>query len=146
MKKFGIFYRSDPDAFRAVKHGFSFPGFFLQWIWLVYKRMYVRGTLFFFAYILLGNLIYGMEKDASPLMYGLRVLIPILEHPPLIENEALRVSAGVFRTLAFGLIIGAFGNEWYRRSLIKRGFLHVTDVEAAGAKLALDHVRSAHTS
>jgi hypothetical protein len=142
MKKFGI-YRSDSDGFRAVKQGFSFPGLFLQWIWLVYKGLYVRGTLFFLAYILLGNLIYGMEKDASPLMYGLRVFIPILEHPPFIENEALRVSVGLFRTLAFGLIIGALGNEWYRKSLIKRGFLHVTDIEAARAKLAIDHVRSA---
>lgn len=140
MKKFGI-YRSDVDEFRAVKHGFSFPGLVLQWIWLVYKGLYVHGTLFFLAYILLGNLIYGMEKDASPLMYGLRVLIPILEHPPLIENETLRVSVGLFRTLAFGLIIGAFGNDWYRKKLLKRGFLHVTDVEAPGGKLAIEHAR-----
>ena len=115
-------------------------------MWLVYKGMYVRGTLFFLAYVLLGNLIYGMEKDANPLLYGLQVLIPILEHPPLIENETLRVSVGLFRTVAFGLIIGAFGNEWYRKNLLKRGFLHVTDVEAPEAKIAIEHTRNAQAS
>ena len=145
MKKFGI-YKWDVDEYRAVKHGFSFPGCVLQWIWLVYKGMYVRGTLFFLAYVLLGNLIYGMEKDANPLLYGLRVLIPVLEHPPLIENETLRVSVGLFRTVAFGLVIGAFGNGWHRKNLLKRGFLHVTDVEALKAKVAIEHARNVQTT
>lgn len=145
MKQFGI-HKRDVDEYRAVKHGFSFPGFVLQWIWLVYKGMYVRGTLFFLAYILLGNLINGMEKDANPLQYGLRVLIPILEHPPLIENETLRMSVSLFRTVAFGLVIGAFGNEWYRKNLLKIGFLHVADVEASEAKVAIEHARNVQAS
>jgi len=83
MKQFGI-YKGDVDEYRAVKHGFSFSGFVFQWVWLVYKGMYVRGILFFLAYALLDNLIYGMEKNASPLQYGLRVFIPALEHLPFI--------------------------------------------------------------
>ena len=145
MKKFGIF-KSYADEYRAIKYGFSFPGLVLQWIWLIYKGMFVRGTLFFLAYVLLGNLIYGMEKDANPLLYGMRVFAPILEHPPLIENETLRVSVGLFRTVVFGLLIGAFGNEWCRKNLLKRGFLHVTDVEAPEPKVAIDHARDVQAS
>src|SRR4051812_20133105 len=108
MKEFGI-YKNDSGEYRAVKNGFSFPGFLLQWIWLTYKRLYGLSLLFFFAYIILGNLIYGMEKDASPIMYGLRAFVPILEHPPLIEDETLRISVGLFRTLVLAMVIGALG-------------------------------------
>lgn len=141
MKKFGI-YKLDADEYRAVKYGFSFAGCLFQPIWLAYKGMFVRGVFFGLAYALLGNLIYGMEKDASSLQYGLFAFVSVLQHPPLIENETLRMGVSLFRTMAFGLIIGAFGNEWHRKSLLKRGFSHVTDTEAPNEKIALEHARN----
>lgn len=140
MKKFGIYKKGAAD-YLATKYGFSFAGLMLQSIWLFYKGMYVRGVVLSLAYALIGNLIYGMEKNASPLLYGLLAFISILEHPPLIEDETLRMSVGLMRTVAFGLVIGAFGNAWYRERLLKRGFSHLMDVEAPDAKVAIEHAR-----
>ena len=144
MKKFEVFESAFGDL-RAVKRGFSYPGLLFQWIWLGYKGLYAQGTLFFLAYVLSGNLIYGMEEQASPVMHGLMASLPILEHPSLIENETLRVSVGLLRTLTFGLIIGAFGNSWYRSKLLKSGFMRIAEAEAQSAELAIDQFRRSET-
>jgi hypothetical protein len=136
MRTFAV-YRGPIGDLVAIKRGFSFPGVFLQWIWLAYKRMFLLSFVFFLAYVLLGNLIYGMEHDASSLEYGLRVFVPILVHPPLIEDEALRVATGLFRTVILGLVIGSFGNGWHMRHLLKNGFVHVMDVRAGATADAI---------
>jgi hypothetical protein len=94
--------------------------------------------VFFLAYALLGNLIYGMEKSDGLLMNGLLGFLPMLQHPPLIENELLRFGVGLFRTLAFGLVIGFFSNDWYAAASVKDGFLHIMDVGASQARLAIE--------
>jgi len=141
MKTFAI-YRSDAGEFRAVQYGFAFPALFLQWIWLLYKALYFRGTLFFLAYWFLGNLIYGTEARPTLLENGLLGFIPMLQHQPLIESEILRISAGLFRTLAFGIIIGAFGNKWHRTALLTQGFVHVMNCHARVGAAAIERVRT----
>jgi hypothetical protein len=141
MKVFKV-YGNEAGEFKAIKIGFTFSGLIFGHIWLWYKGLYVRGALFFFAYVLIGNLIYGMEKDTGFLMNGILGFIPALQHPPLIQNETLRFGVGLTRTLTFGLVIGFFGNYWCALTSLKSGFVHIADVEAPRAQLAIEWART----
>lgn len=140
MKRFSV-YESPTATYVAVKNGFSFPGLFFQFYWLVYRGMFAYGLLFFLAYTLLGNLIYGMEKDPGPIQRGLMAFIPIFQHEPLIEDEFWRGGIGIIRTISLGIIIGIFGNAWLRSKLLKNGYIHIKDVEASKAGVAIESVQ-----
>lgn len=136
MKKYGI-YQGVSGDYVAVKHGFAYPGLLFGFLWLAYKGMLVRGMMFWFVYAILGNLIYGMESNPTFLDRGLMSLIPIFHHPPLIENPVMRLAAGLTRTIVLGLVIGAFGNEWRKRKLLKKGYAQIEDIEARSERAAL---------
>ena len=44
MKQFDV-YSHPALGLQAVKHGFSWPGFFFTWIWMLICRMWLGGTI-----------------------------------------------------------------------------------------------------
>ena len=122
--------KNSAGEYVAVRRGFSIFGFFFQWVWLLYIGLVFHGLLVGLAYVVLGNLIYGMKQDPTFVEYGLLAFVPGLIHPPYIENESLRVTFGMTRTVLFGLMVGFFGFRWQRQKYEMKGFARFQTVSA----------------
>jgi hypothetical protein len=94
MKTFDVFQHPHL-APEAVKNGFSWPGFFFNWIWAFVKGLPGKGLL------ILGGMIVIIIFDAAA------------------EAEGI-----VYALFGLGICIwvGVSGNEWRVASLVQRGF------------------------
>lgn len=98
MKTFAIYH--NPKPYEAVKNGFSWPGFFLNWMWAVWKHMAAIALLLFIAILGTSALRAYFEEHGQGAL-------------------ALLCSMG---TLAAALLAGFRGNVWRKKALVKRGY------------------------
>lgn len=114
MKVYEI-YEHPEHGRKAVKVGFSWPGFFFNYIWALSKRLW----LVFAIYILL---VLWVEFYRGT--------------PGAHSNLVLSVG-----TMATGLFIlsayGIYGNRWVARSLIRRGYSLVSKITGRSRSDAL---------
>lgn len=106
MKTYTIHHRQsdpqailgDPDRLEVVKEGFCWPAFFIPFIWLIYRRMWIVLLLYIAASMALG------------------AAANILALPPVV---------GFLMGLGMNLIMGFEGNDLLRWSLARRGIREV---------------------
>ena len=117
MRTFDVF-KHPTQGVQAVKQGFGWPAFFFAGIWAFVKRMWGIGFAFFgilFALILIET---AFEQEGSE---G-GVLIMLL------------VQVALFIT------VGVKGNDWRRGNIVKRGFKHISTVQAEAPDTAIGYV------
>jgi len=102
-RTFEVFKNSAGDL-RAVKRGFSWPGFFFSWIWALHGRLWLIGSALFVLYLILGLIRLALSWEGTFL-----------------------VSLG---SLAVQIAIGLKGNSWKSRALEDRGYLRLGTIEA----------------
>lgn len=111
MKYFAVYQNPLTNEMKAVKIGFSWPGFFFTWLWAFIKELWEFGAAILLA-----------------LMFANYVLISG-------NHEA---SIGVFPlTLVLNVMLGLKGNELVRKRLEKKGWRHLGNVMATGPEHAI---------
>jgi len=108
MKKFDI-YTHPKDGLKAVKKGFSWPGFFFGWIWAFYKGLVGAGFFIMLIHIV---------AVASDAFIGTTVMTLIV-------------------SILLPIIVGGSGNDWYRNRLLKNGYILMRTVDAASHSSAI---------
>ena len=99
----------------AVKQGWSWPAFFLGFIWAYSKRMYVLASCFLIITIIL---IYAIGFTGTG---------------GIIQNVL-----SLFASTVFGLL----GNEWHESNLRTRGYEYLDTVNAESGEGAIaNHMR-----
>ena len=117
MAKYNI-YKHETYGFEAIKKGYSWPGFFFTWIWALTKKLWVQGVILVpivFITNTLGIALYtaqthGFEPNKGDSWNNLILTLILLFGP--------------------GIFVGIKGNTWRKRSMSKRGFDFVSEVEA----------------
>jgi hypothetical protein len=110
-------YKHPVNGYKAVKQGFSWPGFFLGFIWAFYQRLWLIGT------VLLIVTIVSYPYDVYPL--GLTVVLELFQ-------------------IGMGIYVGKNGNLWREHNLKDRGYRYLrkatakTDDGAIGAIAEID--------
>ena len=127
MKRFDVYSHTTYGS-RAVKQGFSWPGFFFNAFWMAWCRMWV-GAIALIVGVSVGFFVVSMIIGA---LFG--SAMETMDDASIEEFIAL-VYWGC--GLISSILVGAKGNEWHRRRLSKRGFTHLRTVEAASADAAL---------
>jgi hypothetical protein len=120
MKTISV-YQHAQKGFRAVKTGFSWPGFFFMWIWAFTKGLIGTGALLFLIWLAVLGL------------YMLAVM-SALDFAGIVYSFVLLVNA---------VIVGLWGNSWRANSLIKKGYRHVDTVQASSPRAATREAVSA---
>ena len=107
MRTWDLFHHPAYGTF-AVKQGFSWPAFFFGWIWVSIKRLWAV-----LAVLLVTLFCAGGVSGAL-----------ILKYPPaaLLWNWIILSGVNTF--------LGFKGNQFWRRSLTKRGFTRLNTVQA----------------
>jgi hypothetical protein len=111
MKTFNV-YRHPVKGNAAVKSGFSWPGFFITYIWAFFKGLVGIGLLLLLPYILTSVLV---ATNLPGLVYLLGFVV----------------------FLVVALVVGFKGNEWRMNSLAKRGYELVETLQAESADAAI---------
>lgn len=102
MKAYKV-YKHPVKGYKAIKQGFSWPGFFLAFFWAFYKRLWLIGT------VLLIIAIVSYPYKAYPL--GLRAVLELFQ-------------------IGMSIYVGKHGNKWREHSLKDRGFRFQREVTA----------------
>ncbi|MEJ2246127.1 MAG: DUF2628 domain-containing protein [Acidobacteriota bacterium] len=113
MKTISI-YQHGQKGFRAVKTGFSWPGFFFMWIWAFTRGLTGTGVLLFLIWLAILGL------------YMLAVM-SALDFMDIVYSFVLFVNA---------VIVGLWGNSWQANSLLKKGYKHIDTVQASSPRAA----------
>ncbi len=108
MKKYKI-YKSPLGMIEAVKTGWSWPGFFFTFIWLLVKKLYLTAGMVFLIAIVVG----------------------------FAEFEVGVTGLSSFFNLFIGVVVGLGGNQGRIKNLIDRGFIFKTTVSAKTPEGAL---------
>ena len=114
MKVYQVFKHPE-KGYQAVKRGFSWPGFFLSWIWALSRQLWLEAILLFFFFAAWSGIEFGVA-------WGGR-------------------SFSIVLGLLYLLFVGIKGNSWRARNLEARGFawlgaIQARDVQDACAKVA----------
>ncbi|MDB6023222.1 MAG: hypothetical protein JWQ04_3079 [Pedosphaera sp.] len=114
MHSYQVF--KDPmNGYKAVKLGFSWPGFFFTAIWAFGSQMWLRGLLL----LLISISLYGLTLfQSNPVFYSIL-------------------------SCMFGLVVGFKGNSWRWRNLEARGYLAIGPIKARNPKDATAKVTMA---
>ena len=160
MKQLDV-YSHPVHGFEVVKNGFSWPGFFFTWIWMMLCRMWVGAVVVVGAYfvgmfvseigvlVLMpdadGHLMNAMDK-AVVNDYGEVENADELTAAELAAYDAYSgvslATAGVIG-LIVNLIVGIKGNAWRRRAMATRGFKHLKSIQAQSAADAISKAKAA---
>lgn len=108
MKEFKI-YQHPTGKQKAVKQGWSWPGFFFGPIWALVKKMWGIGA-------------------------GLLVAIIILSIFPA-ESELGALASLIM--LVLYIVCGVNGNKWRESNLVSRGYDHVNTISASNPEGAI---------
>lgn len=101
----------DPDRdLVLVKEGFSWPAFFLSFVWALWQRLWLAAAVILAAYAALGGMIVLLGAD------------PVAE---------------VALSLGFGAVVGLVANDLRRGKLARQGFAFVGVVVADDPDAAL---------
>ncbi len=111
MKTFNI-YANPQKQYKAVKIGWSWPGFFFCIVWALIKQMWAVAGILFAVFFVIGMLTAGMPED---------------------------VSNGLLNILSLGasLLVGFQGNNWVRANLLSRGYELIDTVTATNKEAAI---------
>lgn len=112
MRTFELYTDAQGDC-RAIKKGFSWPGFFFGAIWAFAERLWGIASLLVLVFIIL-RFIEGIAEDSIGLMF-----------------VVLALHLGVSMFVAFQ------GNEWKRRRLLRKGYTLTKTVEAKNPDAAI---------
>jgi hypothetical protein len=119
MEYFDVYQSAEnPAHAEVVKQGFSFPGAFLGGVWALSKRMPRLGA------ILLG-------VDTAVFVAGY-----------FAPEESLAAGLTSLVKVPIGLVVGTYGNHWWRTALERRGFTLATTIGAADSNKAMKDWRS----
>ena len=111
-----LLYQHPEKGFRAVKSGYSWPGFFFMLIWAFIKRLYAMGLLMFFIWLVIVGIYFMTIMEA--MNYTDSIYIVLL--------------------LCYAVVMGLFGNKWLSKSLTKKGYRYVKSVQAPSLKAAVE--------
>lgn len=117
MRTFNV-YSHPVQGFKAVKAGFSWPGLFFGFFWMLVKGLWGLAILWF------------MLSFATPLATAL--VIQLGESGALSPSSAELLGVSVYTGgyLALWLAPGFRGNKWRERNLAKRGYEFLSAVRA----------------
>lgn len=111
MRKFNVYqFGTSNGHFEAVKDGWSWPGFFFNWIWAFAKGLNKLGALLVIAHLAL-------------------VVVSL-------QNELLNVVAGIVG-MAIPVWVGAMGNKMRGQRLEEEGYTRVGTIEASSEEAAV---------
>src|SRR5882762_6087440 len=96
---------------RAIKRGFSWPGFFFPPIWALTKRLWLTGTILLIISAVLTMLSRGLIPS-SPLFV-------------------------ILLMLGYRLVVGLKGNSWLRKAIEDRGYSYCCSIRANSSADAL---------
>jgi Protein of unknown function (DUF2628) len=118
MKTYKIFVNHQGSS-EAVKQGWSWPGFFFNFIWALIKRMWVLGvTLMILSFVL------GFFEGTTEVSSG--------------KEAASRISAFTsVLNLVIAVIFGVNGNKWREKNLLSRGYKYQYTVDARNPEAAI---------
>ena len=116
MKKFCILKHPD-RGYRAVKMGFSWPGFFFLGFWMLYHKLWVHFVGMHLTNFLIALVIVFLASE-EPLLHGVLQL-------------------GVM------LAVGFLGNRWLIEKWIRKGYEIKESVHAVSKEVALIKFRQA---
>lgn len=101
MKTYKVFDRGGQKI--AIKQGWSWPAFFLGWIWAFAKKLFLAGTI-------------GL----------LAVIIPAVALTIADKKGDKKGSAAVL----VGIVFALKGNKWWGDNLVKNGYTLLGTVQA----------------
>jgi hypothetical protein len=117
MKQFDV-YHHPIRGYEAVKIGFSWPGFFFSWIWMLFKRLWGWALVCFLSLCVLNVLSDGYYQA---------------------YNDAGMIFV-ILMKLAIIIMVGIFGNELRTRNLMARGYHLITTTKASNPDAAIADV------
>lgn len=117
MKVYKVYKHPSLGA-EAVKVGFSWPAAFLNFIWMLAKKLWMLAGLWVLAYIVL-----AIIQDAALKSHSTSAILIVL--------------AG---HLALALIPAFKGNEWRIKNLTNRGYEFMDSAQAATPDAAIAQV------
>lgn len=114
MKQFKI-YSNPQGTLEAVKDGWSWPGFFFQNFWALFKKMWFLGgaltIIYLFAEVLTPSMYFSGISTLHIIYYSL--------------------------SLALSFIFGAKGNDWREDNLKSRGYEYKGSFKAQNSEGAI---------
>ena len=123
MNTFNV-YRHATKGTVAVKMGFSWPGFFFTWIWMLIKQLWGTAVVWIAMWIVMNILLsaagyVGNQGGTNPLALG-----------------------GLALFLVLHLIPGFMGNRWREVNLLKRGYKQIGTAQGDTPEGAATQVNS----
>ena len=118
MKTYKIFVSPQGNS-EALKQGWSWPGFFFNFIWALIKRMWVLGVVLMVLSIALGFIEGTVEvSSGKEVASGISVITSILN-------------------LVIAVVFGVKGNKWREKKLISCGYKYQDTVDAENPEAAV---------
>jgi hypothetical protein len=105
-------------GYRAVKVGFSWPGFLFAVIWILMKRLWVQALIVVSSIVLLSTIEMIFDNTQTYVMVFLLEL-------------------GVY------IFVGINGNEWHVTNLQEHGFVLIDTLQAETPKAAIGKITNA---
>lgn len=122
MKTFKI-YQHPIRGYEAIKVGWSWPAFFLPFVWLCVKKLWEFAGYWLFLGV--GVVIFERAIPEEP-ETGLGIILSLI---------------GLL--FAMWLIPPWKGNNWLMKNLMKQGYMFIKEIEAENPDAAKAHVKSA---
>lgn len=138
MEKYDVYLRSDlpvlhPKRCRAVRQGFAWTPFLLGFLspllilaWAGIKGMW-KHILVSVAFLV------GLI-----LVVAVTITMGHNQHSP----QAIGEGAGICVGIGYWLLSGFMGNDWYRASLLSRGYKRVFEVFAGSSDQAVEFAKN----
>lgn len=119
MKNYDVYHGHE-----AVKHGFSWPGFFFGGLWALSHRLWLHSVIIFIV------VIAGSYSAA------------------ILDNQGNQTVALLLRIAVIGVFItvGAYGNSWRVNALLRRRYTFINTTPADRAAAAIDAASGAGKS
>lgn len=115
VNQYSIYRHSDGEV-EAVKHGWSWPGFFFIWFWALCKKIWVAGIAAFVGLIAIGA-IFAEDRPHTGVSVGEVVMVTVL--------------------IGLGVFFGLKGNRLREKNLRSRGFTLDETTSAASPDAAI---------
>lgn len=117
MKTFKVF-KHPVLGYRAVKVGFSWPGFLFSVIWLLMKKLWGHALIVVSGIILLVSIEIFFDNAETSVM-------------------VLLLELGIY------IFVGVNGNEWHTSNMQAQGFELIDTLQAETPALAIGKIRKA---
>ena len=120
MKTFKVYKHPVFDS-EAIKDGVSFPAFFLNFLWMLYKKLWVEFWIWLLLLLIISYTFYlgdtGWRPDS--------------------DNELLIIGTFILIQLIYYFYPLVYGNAWLGEQLEKEGYKLIDTVQAKDKKRAI---------